>query len=160
MREGVALALFLFSTIDASAGGRLAPGDGAILPLEESKELLRQCSRGAPQGVTGTWAPTVMQIRELEDRLPTALTAVALEKGERYAEPGDFRRQYAGFVVNGRKIIYVNAFPRSVGGPSPGRSFDWHRSAVMVCDGGPAFFGVVYDPEKRTFDHFQFNGPA
>jgi hypothetical protein len=160
MREGLALALFLLSTIDASASARLAPGDGAILPVEESKELLHQCSRGAPQGVTGTWAPTTTRIRELEDRLPTALKAVAFEKGERFAEPVDFRRQYAGFIVNGRKIIYVNAFPRDAGDPSPGRPFDWHRNAVTVCDGGSAFFGVVYDPEKRTFDHFQFNGPA
>jgi hypothetical protein len=160
MREGLALALFLFWTIGACASARLAPGDGATLPVEESKELLHQCSRGAPQGVTGTWAPTTAQIRELEDRLPTALRAVALEKGERNAESEDFRRQYAGFVVNGHKIIYVNAFPRSAGDPSPGRSFDWHRNAVTVCDGGSAFFGVVYDPEKRTFDRFQFNGPA
>ena len=30
----------------------------------------------------------------------------------------------------------------------------------MVCDGGPAFFGVEYDPKTKTFTHFAFNGIA
>jgi len=28
----------------------------------------------------------------------------------------------------------------------------------MVCDGGPAFFGVEYDVAARRFTHFGFNG--
>jgi hypothetical protein len=38
-------------------------------------------------------------------------------------------------------------------------NFDWPSEPVVVCDGGPAFFGVEYDPEKKTFTHFEFNGP-
>jgi hypothetical protein len=75
-----------------------------------------------------------------------------------------FQRQYAGFVVGKRRIVYVNGFPRGAGDPArdgttAARNFDWHSEPVVVCDGGPGFFGVEYDPEKKTFTHFEFNGP-
>lgn len=159
MQEGVVLVLFLLSTTTVGARSGLDPGDGTILPVDVSRGLLHQCSRDAPHDVGGAWLPAVKQIRELESRLPAALKAMASQKGKRFAQSGDFRRQYAGFTIGERKVIYVNAFPRSAGDPSPGRSFDWHDETVLVCDGGPAFFGVEYDPEKGTFDHFEFNGP-
>jgi hypothetical protein len=75
-----------------------------------------------------------------------------------------FQRQYGGLLVGKRRVVYVNGFPRGAGDPAmdgtaAARNFDWHREPVVVCDGGPAFFGVEYDPEKKTFTHFEFNGP-
>jgi hypothetical protein len=41
----------------------------------------------------------------------------------------------------------------------PGQpAFDWKHELLMVCDGGPAFFGIEYDPQTNTFDHFAYNG--
>jgi hypothetical protein len=59
----------------------------------------------------------------------------------------------------------MNAFPHTLGDPEPNgppgfRRFDWHRQVVGVCDGGPAFFGVEYDPATKRFSHFEFNGIA
>ena len=98
-------------------------------------------------------------------RLPSALEAEAFQRGSEYAQRGNYRRQYAGFVIKGRKIIYMNAFPHTLGDPEPNgppgfRRFDWHRQVVGVCDGGPAFFGVEYDPATKRFSHFEFNGIA
>jgi hypothetical protein len=45
-------------------------------------------------------------------------------------------------------------------GPPGFRHFDWRRQIVAVCDGGPQFFGVEYDPDTKTFSHFEFNGIA
>jgi hypothetical protein len=145
----------------------LDPKDGAIFPEAKAKDLLHQCSRGAPRPVERTWAPSAIQIAELEARLPEALDNVLAKRGEYQNHSRDFLRQYGGFIVGGRKIIYVNAFPRSL--IDEERSFfvqrkrplpDWHSEARGVCDGGSVFFGVEYDPATKTFSHFQFNGLA
>lgn len=160
----VAVAVALLAATNAF-GGVLAAfeaRDGAILSGEGSKALLNQCSRGAPRNVTGTWTPNRQQIAELEKALPAALAAEP-SHGRDLGSVKTFRRQYAGFLIGSRRIIYVNAFPPEVGGPNKegppaARSFDWHKQPVMVCDGGPAFFGVEYDPATKAFQHFEFNG--
>jgi len=163
MRSTAALALLIVSTAAAASAYRLDPGDGVVLPENVAKEAVHQCSRGAPENVTGTWLPKSSQIAELESRLPAALEAIAFQRGSEYAQPADFRRQYTGLLVQGRKMIYVNAFTRESGDPNPNGPpgawhFDWRRQVVVVCDGGPSFFGVEYDPIRRTFSHFEFNG--
>jgi hypothetical protein len=145
----------------------LDPNDGAIFPEDRAKNLVDQCSRASPVPLEGIWLPDQKQIKELEARLPNALDDALAKRGEYQDRYRDFARQYAGFVIHGRKIIYVNAFPRGMidenkrfaalrNKPEP----DWHRDAEHVCDGGPAFFGVEYDPEAKTFSHFEFNGLA
>jgi hypothetical protein len=161
MRKWVLCALLMAAAVmtPALALPPLDPKDGAILPEAKAKDLLNQCSRGVPGPVERTWAPSATQIAELEARLPEALDNVLAKRGEHQNRSRDFLRQYGGFIVGGRKIIYVNAFPRFLGEtkrPLP----DWHSEAKGVCDGGPAFFGVEYDPATKTFSHFQFNGIA
>ena len=34
----------------------------------------------------------------------------------------------------------------------------WRHDVVMICDGGPTFFGVEYDIPARRFTQFAFNG--
>jgi hypothetical protein len=29
---------------------------------------------------------------------------------------------------------------------------------MIICDGGKSFWGVLYDPETRTFSQLAFNG--
>ena len=142
----------------------LNTADGAVLSANAAEGLLHQCSRATPQHVTGTWMPTSQDIHNLETRLPAALDVEAQKRGPRYEQQTTFRRQYAALVMGSRRIIYVNAFPRDAGDPAKdgtpaARNFDWRREPVVVCDGGPAFFGVEYDPEKKVFGHFAFNGP-
>jgi hypothetical protein len=164
MRAATVFALLVMSAGSAVASRQLLdPRDGVVLPERAAKDLLHQCSRNAPQHVTGTWLPTSEQIREVEARLPGALGAIALRRGSQYRQPKSFQRQYAGFLIDGGKIIYVNAFPDGAGDPNPNAPpgfdhFDWRQQAVIVCDGGPAFFGVEYDPAKKTLSHFEFNG--
>jgi len=37
---------------------------------------------------------------------------------------------------------------------------DWHKKAVVICDGGEAFWGVVFNPVENIFYDLQFNGIA
>lgn len=161
-----ALAAIAFALLASAARAEpLDARDGAVFPQDRAGNLLQQCSRGVPGPVEGMWLPGAQQIRELEARLSQALDEAFAQRRDRENRPRDFLRQYGGFIVGGRKIIYVNAFPRgliedeerySSGGPK----HDWHREAKGVCDGGPAFFGVEYDPHTKTFSRFAFNGLA
>ena len=72
--------------------------------------------------------------------------------------PNGWLRQYVGIVRGGRRFVYGNFFPRSV--TRYGDAGRWRREPVMVCDGGPAFFGIEYDVESGTFTQLGFNGLA
>jgi len=143
----------------ASALPPLDPKDGAVFPEAKARDLLHQCSRGVPGPVEGTWTPSAAQIAQLEARLPEALDNALAKRGEHPSRSREFWRQYGGFIVGGHKIIYVNAFPPLIiehekRRPQP----EWHVQVEGVCDGGPDFFGVEFDPAINKFSHFEFNG--
>jgi hypothetical protein len=150
----------------AQAAPALDPTAGAIFSPAQAKQLLHQCSRSVPSA-TDFWQPDATTIRGLEARLPNALTAIWQD--HRRADSNapsqpvfNFGRQYAGLIVGGRKIVYVNVFPNDMtdfDGKKPVR-YDWKSKPVIVCDGGDNFFGIEYDPETKTFSHFEFNGYA
>ena len=70
-------------------------------------------------------------------------------------EPRDFDRQYVGVVVDGRELIYINAFKLP---DSP--SLKPATTAVGACDGGAAFWGALYDPQTGAFSEIAINGGA
>ena len=57
-------------------------------------------------------------------------------------------------IRGGRRFLYGNFYPRSADEVSPDPD-QWRREPVMVCDGGPAFFGVEYDVEADTLHPFR-----
>ena len=83
-------------------------------------------------------------------------------------------RQYAGITRGNKKFILINGFTPSFaswlvtapinhrkGSPiNQKRGLDWHDQAVIVDDGGPAFFHAVYDPASHQIKDFTFNGIA
>ena len=81
---------------------------GVIFKGENAKALLIQCSRAAPEKVTARWTPTSEQISTLEALLPAFKRRLKQPNAPLEA----FYRQYAGFVAGGRKIVYVNFFPK------------------------------------------------
>jgi hypothetical protein len=137
-----------------------------VLVGEEAKQLTQQCSRPSPGPADSVFAPTTEEIQNLERALgPILATRIAEYKwGRPDLVPGDYYRQYAGFVVRGRREIYVNGFHHRVidedavlrahGMNAP----DWRRSAERICDGGWLAFGVEYDPATKHFTNFAFNG--
>ena len=128
--------------------------DGTIFPPKKAELLLRHCSRNGPTAVTEFWLPQLAQIAQLELALPDLLETKL--SGERHPPIKSYKRQYAGLIVKGRKIIYVNGFAGG-DGAGPGT---WRTDPVKVCDGGNGFFGVEYDPEKKSFEGLAFNGVA
>lgn len=65
---------------------------------------------------------------------------------------GRYRRQYVGVVDGGPSALYeLLRRPREI---------DWGSRAVVVEDGGDAFFQIFYDIEAGTFEGLSVNGVA
>lgn len=113
-------------------------------------QVLDTCSRSSPgRGpgrVTGYWAPSRQQVEQLEAQLPSLEAQVP--------KAADFDRQYVGIEMDGRQLIYLNAFHLP-----DDADIDPARDAIRVCDGGAQFWGAVFDPASGSFSDVQFNGP-
>jgi hypothetical protein len=135
-----------------------APSTHTILTAQEALALSHQCSRPSPGPVQAQWTPSEADIQTLEPNLATILRTHLDHTGE--ATPiRDYYRQYAGFVIGARRIIYINGIERSaVEATNPNHPFDWRTQAIGICDGGPITFGVEFDPASGEFTRFAFNG--
>jgi hypothetical protein len=163
---GLSAGFFLAAAVASASAAALPVLDARpaiVFSESRAKDLLQQCSRYTPQHVQGFWKPNAAQIKELEARLPAALARAWPAWADRL-KPFKIGRQYGGLIVSGRKVIYVNGYQAEVsdfdGSDIAYWSKDSKNRAVAVCDGGPTFFGAVYDPEERTFRDFSFNGVA
>jgi hypothetical protein len=163
-RAAVLVALVTTCVAEAGDVPPLDPSNGIVFSGANVRALLNQCSRAAPKHVQGTWQPTADQIRSLEALLPAALAVANATWMSRdpnaTSQSAEFGRQYSGLILDGRKIIYMNAFPLDKTDFDGTKliPFDWHAKPAVVCDGGNHYFGVEYAPESKTFSHFAFNG--
>ena|SRR5260221_7067824 len=124
-----------------------------ILDERHAAAVSLQCSRLGPPKFEGTWKPTQIDIRALEDNWPRLRQIKS--GGGRVGEMHNYYRQYAGIVVAKRKLIYINAFKTGI------LSSDrWRREPLLACDGGDAFSGVIFDSETKDFSQLEFNGVA
>jgi hypothetical protein len=130
-----------------------------VLTGDAAMALARQCSRVSPGPVESQWTPTDSEVDALENEL-ILLVAREMEEAGQDPAPGGYYRQYAGFVINGRRVIYVNGVDESAvqRAPDPAHQFDWRTQPITICDGGPITFGVEYDTGAQRFSNFAFNG--
>lgn len=126
--------------------------EGVVLPAEAAPEILCQCSRPTPPPGTDFWTPSEQDLALLEDLLPrfvesnppTDSSSIQATDLKAYA------RQYLGIVYGGRRVVYVNLFPR--------KGSTVRAGVVAVCDGGPDFFGVDFDFDREVFTNIDYNG--
>jgi hypothetical protein len=153
-----------------------APERGAVLTDSSALRVLDQCSRNVPEGLTGQWTPERTHLDHLEAVLPAAIAStlarVIYKSGASGPSPADYYRQYAGVWRNGRRFIYVNGVHSAwvddtdathlrhdarSGSPADSVAW-WRRSAFVICDGGLASFGALYDVETGRVTDVEFNG--
>lgn len=142
---------------------------GAVLDEKHVPFVLNQCSRSAPQNVTGTWKPDKNDIKTFEYQLFPILKKAKLSKiADRF---NDYRLQYFGIIVDGQRVIYINAFlfsGENAGsfyiGPAPetctAKHISWRNCPIVACDGSAAFWGIQYFVDSGFFNFFSSNGPA
>lgn len=126
-----------------------------ILTGDSARSLGRQCSRVSPGPIEDVWVPTDTDAAAVDDLLVMFLARKLEERGLS-PSPGGYHRQYAGFVIGGKRVIYVNGVEEQLIANGP---FDWRTQPVQICDGGTLTFGVEYDPATQQLSNFAFNGP-
>ena len=124
----------------------------ALLPDGAAHDVARLCSRENLSNVDGSWRPTKPDIELLESRLVdiSRLRSKGAVKGIHISQPGRYYRQYIAVVVDGHKLIYVNAFSNKP--PS-----SWRTRFVDICDSGTSEWAVLYDPANGYFADLQTN---
>lgn len=117
--------------------------------------------------LTASWMPTREPVLAAEDRVAGFLAGYPphapgdMRPGwhERLAAPlilaklGNYRRQYAGILFEGRPALYMNFFPRHF-------EKRWATEPVEVCDGWVSYFQLIYRPIESDFPWFRVNGDA
>lgn len=136
---------------------RLWPERATTLSGESARQIVLQCSRPAPKlaSVTGVWTPTRAQLAAFDSALTVHLRA-RLARERRHPPVSAYHRQFAGLVIGGRRIVYVNGFAAD----EDVRFFpsNWRAEPVSACDGGIGYFGAEYDVERRSLAELHFNG--
>ena len=162
MRTIRTFSLLLLVALGAACGAS-STDHAAILPPDQAEALLKQCSRDTPQHVDGAWEIPSNMAAQLEQdlgKLSGLKARQCCSAGESVSNPATFYRQYVGITIQGRKYVYINAFPLVIVGNARQNKDAWKHEPVMTCDGGSDFWGVLYDPETRQFSELAFNGIA
>lgn len=157
--------------------------EGAIIPSETVQawhHSIRQ-GRGAPHGIQNMlgveaqdfWTPQAKDVELAESRLRSALEKAVKEPAslDRYATTpvarkyvsqqlerilkhyDEYRRQYIGLVINGKRHIHINSFSSRVKLP-------YAKEFVKVSDGGFWFWHVLYSIDDGAFLSLSINGEA
>ncbi len=126
----------------------------AVLGPDQGEIAAEQCSRPNPPRYESVWQPGPAEVQQLERDLP-ALDAQAPADccgGLRLGDPQAYDRQYFGIVVQGRRLIYVNAFIPTMANK------DFRSYSIVLCGGGSGAWGALYDPQNRSFSALALNG--
>ena len=149
------LAIINSGLLASAQSYNLPPSGRFVLPSSAARDVFHQCSRQAPSSKTEIWEPSAKQIDELESSLSSYLTGLEKVRKEIPPRKVSYHRQYVGFTRDGERYIYGNFYPGD-------KEFSAResKSVVMVCDGGPVFWGIVYRLKTKTFEEPRFNGVA
>ena len=101
----------------------------------------------------GAWSPAPKQLTEIRSNLEPFVKQQALKQNKKLPIWSSYTFQYQGQVVDKQEVVLINAF--CIETPE----YSKHQF-VLVFDGGPCFFQVKYDPNKKKFFQLMFNGEA
>ena len=153
--------LLMLASLAAAPAMSAPPGVGGpmktrsvyIFPGQQGARLLKQCSRNVPQDVSSYWTPSDEQVSALQAALESFIKQHYSDRGSPLSYPlSSYDGQYAGIVSGGKQLIYGNFYIRSQG------MLHEDTEAVNICDGGPSYFGVVFDPATDKIVDVDFNG--
>lgn len=138
------------SPLKAEDWFRLSDKGPKPIVLEDAHRLFDQCSRYAPQPVGPLWLPTAQEIEVMEEKLVDYLASYDkyLTSDPRWSR-GRYRGQHVGFGQGSDRFIY---------GSYDNLKGDGNGQALVMCDGGAAFWGVLYNIDTGAFSYFAING--
>jgi hypothetical protein len=128
---------------------------GMVVALPDSAFAngLRVCAKEAPSGIVGTWRVPA----KVADAIDTELRAQLRKTGVDKALPFSFSlyvRQYAGFVRDGKRFVYVNALLVEKSSPMVEQV---KKGFPASCSSVSGSWGIQYDPSTQKFASFTKN---
>jgi len=128
-----------------------------IFPAERAKEMRIGSWLLSDDQTIDYWSPSKKDILALEDDLPDFLETNTIlfdsQKSSILDRLDGYHRQYVGFLLVGRKIIYANYFCNDMG-------IHWETEYVFILDGGDCYFQFKYDVETGDSFDLRINGEA
>lgn len=121
--------------------------------------LIVTCASGETLGswihVKGdAWDPGETILKEIKGKLQQHTIAQAKRQHVKLPPWDQYRFQYQGRFEGGKRMVFINAFCRTIG------DIQLETEMDETLDGGPCFFTVEYDPETKVFHSLTFNGNA
>lgn len=120
--------------------------EGVIVPERDAPEFDPRAE--------GYWTPAEADVLALEAGLVAFLQEAAPEASpDLWRKQPTYKRQYAGLLRDGRRLIYASFFCDTHGEA-------WRREPLFVLDGGDCFFQLTFDVERGTYGDLTVNGEA
>jgi hypothetical protein len=123
--------------------------EGAAVSLPDSALAggLHVCARDTPSGINGYWHVPAQIVDLVDAQLLGYLRKGDLDKRLPFA-PKLYIRQYAGFVRDGVRMIYVNALLVEKGSPAAAAA---KRSFPASCASVSGSWGIQFDTKTKKF---------
>jgi len=121
--------------------------EGVIFPASQANSV------GVATGRKGLtyWTPSELDVAGAFPKIQAFLKSEAPSIAARLTQ---YRCQYFGIVVGGKKRIYCNFFRRD------GGIANWKSEPLFVLDGGEWYFQLEYDLESEKCLDLRINGVA
>jgi hypothetical protein len=129
-----------------------------VLSATESQVAAERFVRWPREKVNGTWMLSQSDVDGVESNLARIADIPFPNRGSSGSQiphPEGYFRQYAGIVLDGHRIVYLNALCERAGNKY---ETYWRERFVIVFDGGDCYWNVRYDPETRQFSNLMVNG--
>ncbi len=129
--------------------------EGAAVPLPDSALTggLRVCARETPSGINGYWHVPGKIVDLVDADLLAHLRKRDLDKHLPFS-PKLYVRQYAGFVRDGVRMIYVNALLVEKGSPAAASA---KKAFPASCASVSGSWGIQYDTKTKQVSGFTKN---
>jgi hypothetical protein len=144
--------VFIFQVTVGCQNNVQQSGSGILFDVSKGKKLLEDCSGSELQdSVSFFWTPSVKEYRELQTNF--------YKLSPQIKNPDDNLFQYIGILLNGKKYIYLNGFPKSELENVKSVHQDLKTSVVLTCGGGSRFWRALFDVDLKAFTKIQINFP-
>ena len=125
-------------------------GMAVSLPVSAFASGLRVCSREAPSGVAGYWKVPAKIVDLLDVELLKHLRKSGLDARLAF-QPKLYIRQYAGFVRDGVRLVYVNAILVEKTSPLANEA---QKALPRSCADVSGSWGMEYNTQTKQFTNF------
>jgi hypothetical protein len=125
---------------------------GMTVPLPDSAFAggLHVCSREAPSGIVGYWKVAPKMVDAIDGELRAHVRKSGIDASLPFAF-SLYVRQYAGFVRDGKRFVYVNALLLEKNSPMVEQA---KKALPSSCTGISGSWSIQYDISTKTFLSF------